>query len=170
MTSPGDISIRRATPSDADTVLTMVREIAAHQDELEYVTITVNRWEQLLARPEVIVLLAERDSRAVGYVSAVRRMHLWSGRDVIGLDDLFVRDGARDAGIGRRLMAELAALAAPEQLTISWGVGSDNIAAHRFYARLGAVLRTKVVVSWPPERYAEVLPAALRGGSDGVTV
>ena len=59
------------------------------------------------------MLLAERDGGPVGYVSAVRRLHLWTGGDVLALDDLYVRPGHRDAGIGRRLMAALAALAEP---------------------------------------------------------
>src|ERR671933_537635 len=111
------ISIRRATKTDADHVEAMVREIAADEDE----------WREMLARPDVIVLLAELDDMPVGYVSAVRQLHLWTGGDVLNLDDLYVRPGHRDAGVGRRLMAALAALAAPDQLLIRWGVEVDNV-------------------------------------------
>lgn len=79
----------------------------------------------MLARPDVVVLLTERDGEPAGYVSAVRRLHLWLGRGILGLDDLFVREGYRGAGVGHLLMTELAAL--------------------RFYRRLGAELRTTVV-------------------------
>jgi GNAT superfamily N-acetyltransferase len=102
----------------------------------------------------VTVLLAERDGAAVGYVSAVRRLHLWTGGDVLALDDLFVRPGNRDGGVGRRLMTALAELAAPERLLITWGVEPDNVDAQRFYRRLGATLRTKVLAAWAPEAYA----------------
>lgn len=146
------LTIREAEPADAELVLEMVREIANHQDQGEHVTTTAGRWRELLGRPEVTVLIAERDGAALGYVSAVRRLHLWTGGDVIGLDDLYVRAGSRDLGVGQALMVELSRLAAPEQLTIAWGVEPHNEAAIRFYDRLGANLRNKVVASWPAAR------------------
>lgn len=147
-----ELRIRKAEPADAELVLEMVREIANHQDQGEHVTTTAGRWRELLGRPEVTVLIAERDGAALGYVSAVRRLHLWTGGDVIGLDDLYVRAGSRDLGVGKALMVELSRLAAPEQLTIAWGVEPHNEAAIRFYDRLGANLRNKVVASWPAAR------------------
>ncbi len=149
-TAASIVDVRRAGPDDAATVLTMVREIAAHEGDASAASGTPESWAAMLARPEVVVLIAERDGVPVGYVSAVRRLHLWLGRDILGLDDLFVRDGYRDAGVGRLLMTELAALAAPEQLAIRWEVGEDNVAAQRFYRRLGATLRRKVVAFWQP--------------------
>jgi ribosomal protein S18 acetylase RimI-like enzyme len=143
-------TVRRAGPDDAATVLTLVREIAASEGDASDVASDLPTWTAMLARPDVLVLLAERDGEPVGYVSAVRRLHLWLGHDILGLDDLFVRDGHRDAGVGRLLMAELGALAAAEGLLVRWEVREDNVAAQRFYRRLGAVLRTKVIASWRP--------------------
>ncbi|MGY1631049.1 GNAT family N-acetyltransferase [Geodermatophilus sp. SYSU D01186] len=132
----------------------MVREIAVHEDQAAHVRVTDEQWHGLLERPEVVVLLAERDGAAVGYVSAIRQLHLWTGGDVLDLDDLYVRPGHRDAGVGRRLMAALATVAAPEQLLIRWGMEVDNVAAQRFYRRLGATLRPKILAAWPPAAYA----------------
>ena len=147
MTSPSAPDVRPATPDDADTVFTLVNEIAAHQDQSDSVTVDAARWRDLLALPEVTVLLAESGNLPVGYVSAVRRLHLWTGCDVLALDDLYVRPGHRDQGIGLLLMHELSRLAGG--LTIAWGVQPDNHAAIRFYQRLGATTYTKVVCSWP---------------------
>ena len=149
-TAASVVTVRRAAPDDAATVLMMVREIATHEGDASAVTGDVDTWTAMLARPEVLVLIAERDGVPAGYVSAVRRLHLWLGRDILSLDDLFVRDGYRDAGVGRLLMTELAALAAPEQLAIRWEMREDNHAAQRFYRRLGATLRTKVMAFWQP--------------------
>jgi ribosomal protein S18 acetylase RimI-like enzyme len=152
------VSIRRATPLDAETIMEMVREIAAHEDQLQHLRVTAARWAQLLTGPDVVVLIAERDGAVLGYVSAVRRVHLWSEKDVLALDDLYVRETARDGGIGRTLMTDLAArYAAPEQLTITWGVEPDNHDAQRFYRRLGATLRTKVLAGWAPAAYSEAI-------------
>jgi len=150
------VTIRRATPADTADVAEMVREIAAHEDQSAHVHVDEAQWRAMLARPEVIVLLAERDGGPVGYVSAVRQLHLWTGGDVLNLDDLYVRPGHRDAGVGRQLMAALAALAAPDQLLLRWGMEVDNVDAQRFYRRLGATLRPKVLAAWPPAAYGDL--------------
>ncbi|TQJ50591.1 GNAT family N-acetyltransferase [Phycicoccus sp. SLBN-51] len=159
-----DVTIHRAGPDDAETVMQMVREIAAHEDQLQHLSVTTERWAQVLDRPDVIVLVARRDGAAVGYVSAIRRLHLWSDKDVLALDDLYVRERARDDGVGRRLMAALAArYAAPDQLTVTWGLEPDNVAAGRFYRRLGATLRDKVLAGWRPEAYTWTTPEVADG-------
>jgi ribosomal protein S18 acetylase RimI-like enzyme len=148
-------TVRRAGPDDAAAVVAMVGELAALEGDA--FAGTAARWAQVLGRDDVLVLLAERGGEPVGYVSAVRRLHLWLGTDVLALDDLFVRDGHRDAGIGRLLMAGLARLASAEDLVVRWEVRESNTAAQRFYRRLGARLWRKVVVWWPPEAQRALL-------------
>lgn len=147
-TAASKVDVRKAGPDDAGTVLAMVREIAAEDGDVTDVAGDLATWTAMLARPEVVVLVAERDGFPIGYVSAVRKLHLWLGTDILALDDLFVRRGYRDAGVGRLLMRELAALA--DGTAIRWEMREDNVAAQRFYRRLGAQLRTKVIAFWRP--------------------
>jgi ribosomal protein S18 acetylase RimI-like enzyme len=156
-TAASIVQVRHARTDDAAVVLTMVREIAAHEGNASDVAGTPESWAAMLARPDVVVLLAERDGVPAGYVSAVRPLHLWLGRDIYALDDLYVRDGYRDAGVGRLLMHELARLATAEDLLVRWEVAEQNVAAQRFYRRLGASLRTKVVAAWSPEAQRSAL-------------
>jgi ribosomal protein S18 acetylase RimI-like enzyme len=156
-TAASVVDVRRAGPEDAATVLAMVREIAAHEGDVSDVVSDLATWTAMLGRPDVVVLLAHRDGEPVGYVSAVRRLHLWLGEDVLALDDVFVRPGARGTGVGRLLMRQLAALAAPEGMAIRWEMREDNVAAQRFYRRLGATLRRKVIAFWPPSAQDEAL-------------
>jgi len=151
------VTVRRAAPQDARTVDRLVREIAAHEGDLEHVHVSPERWAALLERDDVVVLLAERDDRPLGYVSAVRRLHLWSGGDVLAVDDVFVRPGERGRGLGEQLLVAMAAHAAPENLAISWGVEPENDGAQRFYRRLGATLRPKVLAGWAPTAYLPML-------------
>ncbi|MCW3816619.1 GNAT family N-acetyltransferase [Micromonospora sp. DR5-3] len=151
------VTIRPAGPADASTVDTLVREIAAHEGDTAHVTVTAARWAELLGRDDVTVLLAERTGEPLGYVSALRRVHLWSGRDILALDDLWVRAYARDAGVGRALMLALARTAADDGLVIRWEVKPDNAGAQRFYQRLGAGLFTKVIAGWRPDSYLPLL-------------
>lgn len=149
--------IRRAVPADAELVRTLLVELADHQGQAAYVTAGVEDWRGFLARHDVIVLVAEIDGAAAGYVSALRRPYLWVGGDLLALDDLYVRQPFRDAGVGRALMLELARHALPERLTIAWGLRHDNEAGYRFYKRLGAILVTRTAASWSPTAYETLL-------------
>ena len=85
------LRIRRATEADAIEVATMVGEIAAHEGpgrprpRRRRSVAHSGRRHHRPARPP------NADSAAIGYVSAIRQLHLWTGGDVINLDDLYVR-------------------------------------------------------------------------------
>jgi ribosomal protein S18 acetylase RimI-like enzyme len=145
--------IRSATPADAGLLVTMLLELATHEGTAAHLRSTAADWEVALARPDVTVLLAMRDGNSVGYASAIRQLNLWLGRDILSLDDLYVRESARNHGVGESLMRELARRASADHLTIRWGVQQDNEAGQRFYRRLGATLAPKVSATWTPENY-----------------
>lgn len=126
----------------------MVRELAVHEGALAAVTTDEDGWRQLLGDDRVTVLLATVDGEPVGYVSAVRSLHLWSGRQIMALDDLYVRAPLRDRGIGEALMRELARHS--DGLALRWEIEEGNIAGQRFSVALGARLRRKVVAWWHP--------------------
>lgn len=154
-----DLRIRPAGVEDAATVLTLLLELASHENTAHAVHASLDDWRRMLADPSVLVLLAVADDHPVGYVSGIRQLNLWAGRDIFAMDDLYVRAEARDRGIGRSLMAALAdhltSETADDQPLITWGVRDDNDAGHRFYERLGARLRTKVVAAWTPDAYSD---------------
>jgi GNAT superfamily N-acetyltransferase len=152
--------LRRATSADASTLQELLLELAGHENSLEHVFVTAEGWADLLTRDDVIVLLAEdTGGRAVGYVSVVRRLALWQGGDILAIDDLYVRPGHRNAGLGRRLMLAVASLASQEGLTVQWGVALANTSGQRFYSRLGATLITKMIAVWPQGAYSRALTA-----------
>ena len=146
-------TIRLATVEDARDIDAMVRELATHENTLDEVRVTAETWRLFLSRPDVTVFIATARGEAVGFVSTVRRLHVWSGGDILALDDLYVRPGHRDKGIGTLLMNAVAALASCEDLLVIWGARPDNYSGHRFYSRLGATLCTKTTAAWTPEAY-----------------
>lgn len=156
------VTIRRAHSEDAEATLTMLKELAEYEESSKHVQVTPNRWEEYLDRDDVILFIAEAEGSPVGYSSALRRPHLWSGRDIIALDDLYVRASYRNRLVGERLMRAMADLAADEGLTIGWEVLPANLAGQRFYSRLGAKLLTKVIASWTPEQYGSPTSGELR--------
>ena len=151
------IEIRRAVVADAAAVHTMLAELADYQDQGAYLTASVADWQGFLGREEVVVLIAEVGGAVAGYVSALRRPYLWVGGDQLALDDLYVREQFRDAGVGRQLMLGLARYALPDRLPIGWGLRLENTAGYRFYERLGAKLVTKTAASWSVEAYERQL-------------
>ena len=165
-TTTPDVLIRRANVEDASTVLTMLLELATHENSARAVQATLDDWRRMLADPSVVVLIAYAGSRPVGYVSGIHQLNLWVGRDILAMDDLYVRAEARDRGVGGQLMAALGRHVADDRPLITWGVREDNAAGHRFYRRLGARLRTKVVAAWAPEAYLAYLDARAPLGSD----
>jgi GNAT superfamily N-acetyltransferase len=125
-----------------------MRELAVHEGSLAAATTSEERWRELLAREDVTVLLATVQNEPVGYLSAVAKLHLWTGTEIVALDDLYVRASFRNAGIGEALMCSLARRS---NLAIRWEVEEGNFASQRFSLRVGARLRRKVVAWWQPD-------------------
>ena len=152
------LRVRRATAADAAQVHALMQALAAYEDLTVYLAATPDSLRDALAAqpPRAAFLLAEIDGRAVGFVSWTRVYGIWRGGDYLNLDDLFVAEAARGAGVGEALMRAFAAEAAREGLSARWEVRSDNHGARRFYARLGAEQEEKVVVRWPAEAMRSV--------------
>lgn len=168
------VQFRVANPADAEALHELMTELAHEDGGADQIRVTPARWGELLKRDDVLVVLAEReDGRPLGYVSAVRRLHLWFDQDIVAVDDVYVRPEARNEGVGGRLMTAFAAtvadgvhpLAGGSPL-IRWELRADNDAAARFYRRMGAELRTKQVAVWTPEAYLPLV--RLAGSTSGV--
>ena len=83
--------------------------------------------------------LAEDGGRAVGAVLFYPVYHPSQAAPSLFMEDLFVDPGARGRGVGRALIARLAAHAhAAGYVGVEWTVERSNEAAHAYYTRLGA--------------------------------
>jgi GNAT superfamily N-acetyltransferase len=134
------LSIRPATIDDVPLLRTLIRELADYERELELVVIT----EADLARdgfgpqPKFRALIADWDQQPAGYALFFDFYSTWRGRQLY-LEDLFVRPQFRSRGIGKRVLATLARIAADENCQgMRWEVLDWNQAAIDFYKSLGA--------------------------------
>ena len=136
---PEHIRIRHATADDAATIVRMVRELADYEKLADHVRITeadVLR-DGFGGRPWFECLLAEVDGEAMGFALFFHNYSTFQGRPGLYLEDLHVTEAARGLGIGRRLMARLAALALErgcprlDLWALHWNSARD------FYERLG---------------------------------
>jgi len=108
-----DMTIRRATSADAETLLHLVQELAAYEGEPDAVKATAEdlRRDGFGPTPRFEALIAEIAGRAAGFALFFQNYSTWEGRAGLYLEDIFVSEWARRAGVGRRLVHELARLA-----------------------------------------------------------
>lgn len=139
------VSIRFAAASDAETLHRFIAELAAYEREPEAVEVTVEQLREQLQqpRPPFECLLAERDGEPCGFALFFHSYSTWRGQRCMYLEDLFVPEAFRGAGVGERLLATLAGLARDRGCPrLEWCVLNWNAAAIGFYEQLGATPRS----------------------------
>jgi GNAT superfamily N-acetyltransferase len=133
------LTLRAATRDDVATVRGLLRELAEFENLLERAQATE---ADLLRdgfgeRPYFEVLLAELDGDAVGLALFYPVYSTFEGRPGLYVEDLYVTERARGQGIGRQLMARLAALALERGYSRLALAVLDWNPARDFYHRLG---------------------------------
>ena len=89
--------------------------------------------------PQVFAEVAEADGVVVGLALWYVTFSTWTGHHGIWVEDLYVRQAHRGRGIGRSLLARLAAEASRRGYRrLEWWVLDWNTPALRFYQSLGA--------------------------------
>jgi ribosomal protein S18 acetylase RimI-like enzyme len=94
--------IRRATESDADAVVALVRELAAGMSESTPLGAPGAR--AYLSNPACAVFVGERGGRVLGMASLSVRPSLYHGRDCGLVEELVVTAEERGLGLGRALL------------------------------------------------------------------
>jgi GNAT superfamily N-acetyltransferase len=139
------LSLRAAVAADVPVILALVRELAAYEREPDAVVATEDdlRRDGFGETPRFRVLLASWNGETVGFAFYFLGYSTWRGRQVLYLEDLFVRPSHRKLGLGLALMRRLARTAVDEGCPrFVWQVLDWNEPALQFYASLGAeVLR-----------------------------
>jgi ribosomal protein S18 acetylase RimI-like enzyme len=141
----GDIIIREAVEGDAPAIHAMVVALAHHVGKPELVTSTVRsiRRHGFGGDQAFETLIAERAGKPVGLVLFFDEFSTWRGRRGLYVQDLYVAESERASGLGRRLLAELAARGAKKDADyIRLSVEAANQGAAKFYERLGFEERT----------------------------
>jgi GNAT superfamily N-acetyltransferase len=133
------ITIRFAVPEDAGLVLRLIRALALYEKAPEAVVATEADIVRHGFGPDrqFEAILAFVDDEPAGLALFHSRFSTWLGRPGMYLEDLYVVEKARGLGVGRRLMARLAAITVDR----SWGRIDFQVLdwnpARDFYHRLG---------------------------------
>ncbi|MDJ0337286.1 GNAT family N-acetyltransferase [Cryobacterium sp. PH31-O1] len=149
------MSVRLATPDDLGTIRAMLRTHAKTESGVTTVVDSTDGLEQALAgaTPTVSVTLVsmpQSPETIAGLAMWYPTFSSWALSGGIWLEDLFVDDRYRNAGLGLELMNDLRTRTAGR---IEWDVSAGNEGAERFYRKLGAVAQS----GWTTYRW---LPAS----------
>jgi GNAT superfamily N-acetyltransferase len=107
------------------------------------------------------------DRTPQGFALFFHNFSTFEGRPGIYLEDLFVRPEARGSGLGKALLAELAALAVERDCArLEWSVLDWNEPAIGFYQKLGARLMDEWTVMRLDSGNLARLGAAARVSAD----
>jgi GNAT superfamily N-acetyltransferase len=133
-------SIRPATVEDIPLILDLIRELALYEREPDAVKAT----EADILRdgfgpsPYFHCLIVELNDEPAGFVLYFFNYSTWMGRPGIYVEDLFVRPAYRGKGLGKALLARVAAIAVEKGCgRLQWSVLDWNQPAIAFYVSLG---------------------------------
>lgn len=133
--------IRPARPGDVSAVHRFIVELAETEEYPGEVTARPADVARALfgAQPVAEAVIAELEGQAVGFALFYLTYSTVTGQPALHLEDLYVRPGLRGGGLGRLLLAHLAALAVQRSCSrLDWQVLRTNEPALRFYRRLHA--------------------------------
>jgi GNAT superfamily N-acetyltransferase len=135
------VAIRAATPADLPLIDRFIRDLAEYErlaDAVRFDRETLGR-HLFGPHPKAEVLIGEIDGVARGFALFFHNFSTFEGRPGLYLEDLFVEPEARGAGLGKALLARLAALAVERDCArLEWWVLDWNEPSIAFYKSLGA--------------------------------
>ena len=139
------------TPADIPLILELIRELAEYEKLAHEAKARAEDIEAHLfgPRPYAEAVIAESDEQPAGFALFFHNYSTFHGKPGLYLEDLFVRPELRGRGIGKRLIAHLAALAVERDCArFEWSVLDWNTPAIDFYRSLGA----KPMDEWTVQR------------------
>lgn len=137
----GGIVIRPATRGDLPTILSLIQGLAEYEKLAHECIATLESLDRTLfgERPQAEVIIALVDGAPAGFALFFHNYSTFLARRGIYLEDLFVYPVMRGRGIGKALLAHLAAIAVERGCgRLEWSVLDWNTDAIRFYESLGA--------------------------------
>jgi GNAT superfamily N-acetyltransferase len=135
-------TLRSATAADVPFILALIRDLAAFEKLSHEVVATEEKLRRTLFGdpPAAHVVIAEADGQPAGFALYFFNYSTFLAQPGLYLEDLFVKPGFRDRGIGRTLLLHLAKVAHARGCgRMEWSVLDWNEPAKGFYRSLGAV-------------------------------
>jgi GNAT superfamily N-acetyltransferase len=135
------IRVTSAVESDVPELLRFIRALAAYEKLADQVVATEAGLRRTLfgERRYAEALLARLEDLPVGFALYFHSYSTFLGKPGLYLEDLFVEPAHRGKGIGKALLARLAAIAVERDCgRLEWAVLDWNASSIAFYRALGA--------------------------------
>jgi GNAT superfamily N-acetyltransferase len=139
------VTTREAHADDAALLHAMIARMAASTPAQIGFCSSVENYSAALAgeEPALHAFIAERSGNAVGVITFFKTFSTWYGKTGIYVQDLYVADEARGAGVGKLLMATASRWGMQQGAThLKLAVDSGNSEAEAFYHKLGLAHRS----------------------------
>jgi len=133
--------VRAATPADVPLLLALFRELAEYEHLEDELSATAELLREALfgGRPAAEALIAERGAEPLGYALFFPTFSTFLAKQGVWLEDLFVRPAHRGQGVGRELLAAVAARTRERGgERLEWAALDWNELALGFYRSIGA--------------------------------
>lgn len=137
------ITIRSAIPEDAPVLLQMIRGLAEYENLSHQVTATEDLLREHLfgPHPTAEALIALCEGQPAGFAVYFTNFSTFLALPGLYLEDLFVLPRWRKRGIGRRLLQEIASIAAARGCgRFEWSVLDWNEPAQNLYRSIGSTI------------------------------
>jgi GNAT superfamily N-acetyltransferase len=145
MTVPG-CTVAPVAPRDVSDLLRLIKALAEYERLSHLVVADVSALQEALfgERPAAEALIVREDDQnesAIAFALFFTNFSTFLGRRGLWLEDLFVLPAHRGRGIGKMLLATLAATARARHCgRFEWSVLDWNTPAIGFYERMGATV------------------------------
>lgn len=142
MAGAGKMTVRPATAQDAGLLLELFEALADYEQLGDELHATEPQIVEALfgERPAAQALIAELSSQPAGYALFFPTFSSFMATRGIWLEDLFVLPDQRGAGVGRALLAAVAARVPEAGGRLEWAALDWNELALGFYRNIGARL------------------------------
>lgn len=129
--------VRRAGAQDAETIVSLIQELAKTSNEKS--PVNAQHARQCITEDRYKIFVAEAENKAVGMVSFYIHPSLFHAANACLIDDLVVAESARGKGVGDALMEAVLKYAREEKhcAEISLAVAHENKKAQALYRKHG---------------------------------
>ncbi len=132
-----NIHTRYATPQDSDAIYRFISLL----EDAAFGRVSFEKYYQaVVAQPNNVYLVAEADGMAVGFLSCHGQLLLHHMGWAYEIQELFVEEAYRSAGIGKKLLEALEAILSEREYDVLEVTSNvKRTAAHKFYLQNGFV-------------------------------
>ncbi len=135
-----ELNIRKATPADLPSILSLVQDLATFEKEPEAVTTDLAHYELNFEEGLFDAFVAESNQEIVGMCLYYPTFSTWKGK-MLYLEDFIVKESHRNRGIGGQLFQCFIQTAYATGCKLAkWQVLDWNVEAIRFYEDQGATI------------------------------